>query len=183
GTMDNYPPAFGGANAIHLEAGSERREALRVNLDELERRLVLCYTGKPRQSGINNWEVMKAHLDGNRRVWRNLEEITRVAVAMKRAIERGRWNDAGRLLREEWSFRRRNIPTISTPVIDRIIAGARRNGALGGKVCGAGGGGCVALLIEPDARARVEAAIVAAGGQVLPARIDRRGVRVKVSRK
>jgi D-glycero-alpha-D-manno-heptose-7-phosphate kinase len=182
GTQDHYPPAFGGANAIHLEAGSERREALRVNLEQLERRLALCYTGKPRQSGINNWEVMKAHLDGNRRVWRNLEEITHVAQAMKTAIERGRWNDAGRLLREEWSFRRRNIPTISTPVVDRIIAAARRAGALGGKVCGAGGGGCVALLIEPGARARVEAAIAGAGGQVLPVRIDRAGVRVKVSR-
>ncbi len=183
GTQDHYPPAFGGASAIHLEAGGERREALRVNLDELERRLVLCYTGKPRQSGINNWEVMKAHVDGNRRVWRNLEEITRVARAMKPAIERGRWDDAGRLLREEWSFRRRNIPTISTPVIDRIIAGARRAGALGGKVCGAGGGGCVTLLIEPDARARVEAAIENAGGQVLPVRIDRHGVRVRVFKK
>jgi D-glycero-alpha-D-manno-heptose-7-phosphate kinase len=181
GTQDHYPPAFGGASAIHLEAGSERREALRVNLDELERRLVLCYTGKPRQSGINNWEVMKAHLDGDRRVWRNLEAITRVAIAMRTAIERGRWNDAGRLLREEWSFRRRNIPTISTPVIDRIIAAARRAGALGGKACGAGGGGCVALLIEPAARARVHAAIAAAGGEVLPVRIDRGGVRVRVS--
>jgi D-glycero-alpha-D-manno-heptose-7-phosphate kinase len=86
------------------------------------------------------------------------------------------------LLREEWSFRRRNIPTISTPVIDRIIAGAQRAGALGGKVCGAGGGGCVALLIEPGARARVEAAVAAAGGQILPVRIDRHGVRVKVSK-
>jgi D-glycero-alpha-D-manno-heptose-7-phosphate kinase len=182
GTQDHYPPAFGGASAIHLEAGGERREALRVNLNELERRLVLCYTGKPRQSGINNWEVMKAHLDGNRRVWRNLEEITRVAIGMKAAIERGRWSEAGRLLREEWSFRRRNIPTISTPVIDRIIAAARRAGALGGKVCGAGGGGCLALLIEPRARVRVEAAVAAAGGQILPVCIDRHGVRVKVSK-
>jgi D-glycero-alpha-D-manno-heptose-7-phosphate kinase len=182
GTQDHYPPAFGGASAIHLEAGGEWRETLRVNLNELERRLVLCYTGKPRQSGINNWEVMKAHVDGNRRVWRNLEEITRVARAMKPAVERGRWEEAGRLLREEWSFRRRNIPTISTPVIDGIIAGARRAGALGGKVCGAGGGGCVTLLIEPDARARVEAAIENAGGHVLPIRIDRHGVRVKVSK-
>jgi D-glycero-alpha-D-manno-heptose-7-phosphate kinase len=180
GTQDHYPPAFGGANAIHLEPGSEWRQPLHVNLDELQRRLVLCYTGKPRQSGINNWEVMKAHMDGNRRVWRSLEAITRVAIAMKSAIERSRWEEAGRLLREEWAFRRRNIPTISTPVIDRIIAGALRAGALGGKVCGAGGGGCVALLIEPEARARVEAAITRAGGQILPVRIDRHGVQVSV---
>ena len=56
----------------------------------------------------------------------------------------------------------------------------RRRGALGGKVCGAGGGGCVALLVEPDARAGVEAAVTSSGGTVLPLRIDREGVRVGV---
>ena len=60
----------------------------------------------------------------------------------------------------------------------RVIEGARRNGALAGKVCGAGGGGCVVLLIEPDARTRVEAAIVEAGGEILPVTIDRQGVQV-----
>ena len=181
GTQDHYPPAFGGASVIHLEPGGERRQPLRVKLDELERRLLLCYTGKPRQSGINNWEVTKARLDGNRRVARNFEEITRVAIAMQAALENNDWEEAGRLVREEWSFRRRNLPTISTHVIDRIIAAARRSGALGGKVCGAGGGGCVALLIEPQARARIESAVEDAGGQLLPVRIDRRGVRVEVS--
>jgi len=98
---------------------------------------------------------------------------------MRRALIRSRWAEAVRLMREEWAFRRRNLPTISTPVIDRIISAARRNGALAGKVCGAGGGGCVTLLIEPGARARVEAAVAAAGGQLLPIRIDRRGVQVR----
>ena len=181
GTQDHYPPAFGGAGVLHLEPGGERREALNVDLDELESRLALCYTGKPRQSGINNWEVFKAHLDGNKRVRRNLEQITQVARAMRTALERGRWSEVGRLIREEWNFRRRNLPTISTPTIDRIIAAAMRKGALGGKVCGAGGGGCLVLLIEPDARTAVEDAVVAAGGQLLPMKIDRQGVRVEVS--
>ncbi len=86
-------------------------------------------------------------------------------------------------MREEWEFRRRTLPTISTPMIDRIIAAARRQGALGGKVCGAGGGGCVTLVIEPDARARVEAAVTSSGGELLPMQIDRQGVRVRVSSK
>ncbi|HWQ02879.1 MAG TPA: GHMP kinase, partial [Candidatus Nitrosotenuis sp.] len=180
GTQDHYPPAFGGANAVLLRPGTESHEPLRVDLDALERRLVLCYTGKPRQSGINNWEVMKAHLDGDARVRRNFDQITRIAIALRAALERARWSEAGRLIREEWAFRRRNLPTITTPVIDRIIAAARRAGALAGKVCGAGGGGCLTLLIEPDARARVEQAVAAAGGQLLPVRIDRRGVRVEV---
>lgn len=182
GTQDHYPPAFGGAAAIEFPIGGERRVALRVDLDALERRLVLVYTGKPRNSGINNWEVFRAHVEGDRRVVSNLARIAAVAAAMRAAIESARWSEAGRLMREEWSFRRRNLPTISTPVIDRIIARARQNGALGGKVCGAGGGGCVVLLIEPDGRARVEAAVAAAGGKVLPVRIDRSGVRVEVGR-
>ncbi len=182
GTQDHYPPAFGGASAIVLAPGGEHREALRVDLDELERRLVLCYTGKPRQSGINNWEVFQLHINGDRGVWRNLDQITAVARAVRSALEGSRWEEVGRLVREEWEFRRRNLPTISTPVIDRIIAAARRQGALGGKVCGAGGGGCLALVIEPEARARVEAAVRSVGGELLPMRIDRRGVRVKVSR-
>jgi len=182
GTQDHYPPAFGGANAIHLIPGGERREALRVDLDELEHRLVLCYTGKPRQSGINNWEVFKAHINGDRRVWGNLEQIAVVARHVRAALERAQWRRLGRLVREEWEFRRRNLPTISTPTIDRIIAAARRQGAMGGKVCGAGGGGCLALVVEPTARARVEAAVRSAGGELLPIRIDRRGVRVRVTK-
>jgi D-glycero-alpha-D-manno-heptose-7-phosphate kinase len=81
-------------------------------------------------------------------------------------------------MREEWSFRKRNLPTISTKTIDRVIENARRNGALAGKVCGAGGGGCVVLLIEPEARDRVEKTIVDSGGEVLRTTIDRQGVKV-----
>jgi D-glycero-alpha-D-manno-heptose-7-phosphate kinase len=178
GTQDHYPPAFGGASAIVLAPGGERREALNCDLDELERRLVLCYTGKPRQHGINNWEVFKRHIDGDRRVIQNLEKIAAIARQVRAALERSQWSEVGRLVREEWQFRRRNLRTITTPLIDRIVSSTRRHGALGGKVCGAGGGGCLTLLIEPDARARVESAVIAAGGSVLPMRIDREGVQV-----
>jgi D-glycero-alpha-D-manno-heptose-7-phosphate kinase len=64
-------------------------------------------------------------------------------------------------------------------MIDRIIAGARKAGARAGKVCGAGGGGCVALVIEPEARSRVEAVIATVGATVLPMRVARRGVKVE----
>jgi len=183
GTQDHYPPAFGGVSAIRLEPGGERREEIGCDLSELERRLVLCYTGKPRQSGINNWEVFARHISGDRRVYRNLERIAGVARQLWAALGRNQWSELGRLVREEWDFRRRNLPTISTPTIDRIIRDSRRQGALGGKVCGAGGGGCVTLIIDPEARPRVEAAVQAAGGQLLPLRIDREGVRVRIGGK
>jgi D-glycero-alpha-D-manno-heptose-7-phosphate kinase len=183
GTQDHYPPAFGGASAIHLEPGGERREEVGCDLDELERRLVLCYTGKPKQHGINNWEVFARHIRGDKRVFRNLARIADVARRLFAALNRNDWKETGGLIREEWAFRRRNLPTISTPVVDRVIAAARRQGALAGKVCGAGGGGCVVLLIDPAARARVEAAVTANGGELLPHGIDREGVRIRVGTK
>jgi D-glycero-alpha-D-manno-heptose-7-phosphate kinase len=179
GTQDHYPAAFGGVAALHLDPGGETREPL-PGAAGLDRRLVLCYTGKPRQSAINNWRVFTAHIDGDRRVRRNLAAIASIARSMRDALAAENWPAAARLMCEEWRFRRRNLPTISTPVIDRILAAARRRGALAGKVCGAGGGGCVALLVDPEARPRVEAAVQAAGGVLLPCRVDRRGARVRL---
>src|SRR5260370_14647134 len=173
GMQDYCPPAFGGAAAIELMPGGERRIELNVNLDELERRLVVCYTGKPRQSAINNWAVFKAHLDDKGAVQNNLERISQIAQAMRTALEAGDWKETGRMMNMEWQFRRKSLPTISTQMIDRIIASTRRSGALSGKVCGAGGGGCVVLLIEPDARERVEKAVLDAGGGKLAKKNDR----------
>jgi D-glycero-alpha-D-manno-heptose-7-phosphate kinase len=182
GTQDHYPPAFGGTSAIHLRAGGEFREALKVDAADIESRLVVCYTGKPRQSGINNWEVFQAQINGDKRITRNLAEISAIAQQLRVAVLRADWNEVGSLIRAEWKARRTNLPNISTPVIDNIISAARKNGALAGKVCGAGGGGCVTLLIDPHARERVEAAVRDAGGEILPMHIDRTGVRVEVTR-
>ena len=95
GTQDHYPPAFGGASAIHLEPGGERREELGCDLDELERRLVLCYTGKPKKHGINNWEVFQKHIEGDQRIWRNLARIADVARRLFAALSQNRWEETG----------------------------------------------------------------------------------------
>src|SRR5437667_3348485 len=100
GTQDHYPPAFGGPAAIELPPGGERRTELRVDLAELERHLVLAYTGKPRQHGINHWEVFKAHIGGKRSVQNSLERISEVAQEMRVAMEKPDWQEAGRLMRE-----------------------------------------------------------------------------------
>ena len=105
-----------------------------MNLDELERRLVVCYTGKPRQSAINNWGVFKAHIDNKRAVVSNLERISQIAQKLRDALVAGNWAETGKLMHAEWQFRRRNLPTISTKVIDRIIdthEAQRRTGGQG----------------------------------------------------
>lgn len=179
GCQDYYPAMYGGVSAIEMDAGGIRRRAMAVDQQELNRRTVLAYTGVPRNSGINNWEVTKAHIDGDRKVFRNFEQIAAIARGMRAALEAADWREAGRLLREEWAHRRRNAPGISTPLIDHLVQVTRRLGALGAKVCGAGGGGCVFFLVEPEARERVAAAIQEAGAEVLPVRVAPRGVQVR----
>jgi D-glycero-alpha-D-manno-heptose-7-phosphate kinase len=178
GCQDYYPALYGGVSAVELNVDGIHRHAIACDPAELDRRFVLAYTGAPRQSGVNNWEVFKRHIDGDRRIFRNFQHIAAIAAAMRDAVAAADWDEIARLLGEEWKLRRTNAPAIATPFIDRLIAVARRNGALGAKVCGAGGGGCVLFIVAPDARPRVEQKLAAAGAQLLPFAVARRGVSV-----
>jgi D-glycero-alpha-D-manno-heptose-7-phosphate kinase len=132
----------------------------------------------PRRSGINNWEVFKAHINGDKRVFRNFERIAQIARAMHKSLVARDWDGMARLLREEWKLRRSNAPGITTPLIDKLITEARKHGGLAAKVCGAGGGGCVIFLVEQGTASRVATAIGDAGGRVLPLQLARDGLRL-----
>jgi galactokinase/mevalonate kinase-like predicted kinase len=85
---------------------------------------------------------------------------------------------AARLLRQDWSNRKQNAPGITIPLTDRLVDVARRNGSVGAKACGAGGGGCILFLVERGAKQRVAAVIAAAGAAVLPVCVAPQGVHV-----
>ncbi len=180
GCQDYYPAMYGGVSAIELGPAGIRRSEIPVDLADFNERIVLAYTGEPRNSGINNWEVTKAYIDGDRKVHRNFEHITAIAIGMRAAVQNRDWAEAGRLLREEWSNRRKNAPGISTPLIDQLVSSTRRAGALGAKVCGAGGGGCVFFLVERGAREKVSGVIERRGATVLPVQVAPKGVQVNV---
>jgi D-glycero-alpha-D-manno-heptose-7-phosphate kinase len=181
GCQDYYPAMYGGVSAIELTAAGIRRVEIDIPHEELNSRVVLAYTGEPRNSGINNWEVTKAHIDGDKSVHRNFDKISAIANGMRAAVIRQDWREMGRLLREEWAHRRKNAPGISTPLIDHLIEATRKSGATGAKVCGAGGGGCVLFLVEPGAKERVSQAIQREGATILPVTVAPRGVRVQAS--
>jgi len=176
GCQDYYPAMYGGVSAINLGIEGVRWDRIPVSLDEMDERFVLFYTGAPRQSGINNWEVFKQHINGERQVIRNFDEISNIAQAMRCALAEQRWDDVEKLIREEWNLRRTNAPGISTPLIDMLIGVAKNNGARAAKVCGAGGGGCVIALIEKGARQRIENALRQQGGQPLDFHVARHGL-------
>jgi D-glycero-alpha-D-manno-heptose-7-phosphate kinase len=180
GSQDYYPAMYGGVSAIELGPAGIVRRSLPVELDQLDQRFLLAYTGAPRNSGINNWEVMKGHIDGDRSIHRNFDRIAGIAIAMRRAVEKNDWDEAGRLMREEWAARRKNVPGITTPLIDGLVSVARRAGSIGAKACGAGGGGCVVFLVGAGTKEKVSRAIAAAGAKVLDAKVARHGVKVSL---
>lgn len=182
GCQDYYPALHGGVSAIHLEPDGVHREAVPVSPEELDARFVLAYTGVPRQSGINNWEVFKAHINGNRRVFRNFEDIAAIARETHRALLEANWKELARLMRAEWKLRRKNAPGITTPIIENLVRVAARHGATAAKVCGAGGGGCVVFLMEPDARQRVAEALREVRARLLPAAVAREGLTVTAAK-
>lgn len=182
GAQDYYPAMYGGISTIELGVAGIRRVAIDIPPAELNRRVLLAYTGEPRNSGINNWEVTKAHIDGDKTVHKNFDKISAIANGMREALGNQDWKGVARLLREEWSFRRKNAPGISTPLIETLVEATRKAGSSGAKVCGAGGGGCVLFLVEPEAKDRVAAVIQNAGATVLPVVVAPRGVNVHVSK-
>lgn len=179
GDQDYYPALYGGVSIIHLKDEGVMREELKVNIKELEKRLVLCFTGKPRASGTNNWYIMKKHIDGDKALYQKMESIKQNALKMGQAIAKNRFDMAGKLLNDEWNNRKRLSKNVSTPKIEKIIKTALQKGALGAKVCGAGGGGCLVLFAPPLRRKQVEEIVRQQRCKILPFNIAMNGLTVR----
>jgi D-glycero-alpha-D-manno-heptose-7-phosphate kinase len=178
GVQDYRPALFGGIAAVELGVAGIRRTALDVDPREIERRIVLAYTGAPRNSGTNNWEITKRHIDGDRHIFDCFERIRDTAVAMRAALERGDWDEVGRQIAIEWDNRKRLAPGVTTSTIDDLIARAAAAGATAAKVCGAGGGGCLFCYGPPRARTAIAEALASGGARLLEYRIETEGLRV-----
>jgi D-glycero-alpha-D-manno-heptose-7-phosphate kinase len=178
GVQDYRPAVYGGISAVELGVDGIRRVALPVSAQALQERLVLAYTGASRNSGINNWEVTKRHIDGDTNVQQRFSRIRDIAVGMRGALERNDWQEVGRQIADEWENRKGLAPGVTTPAIDAMLNAARQAGAYGGKVCGAGGGGCLFCLGEPDRIPAIRTAISSHGGQLLDFQIESDGLRV-----
>jgi D-glycero-alpha-D-manno-heptose-7-phosphate kinase len=176
GLQDYRPALYGGVSALELEVDGIHRIGLDIDTAALEQRLVLCYTGEPRNSGTNNWEITKRHIDGDRHVFDCFERIRDTAAAMRHALVKGDWDAVGTCIAEEWDNRKRLAPGVTTPAIDGLIARARAAGATAAKVCGAGGGGCLFCYGPPDRRGEIAAALAAGGARLLDYRIESHGL-------
>ena len=179
GKQDYLAAVFGGLSAHHFSFDGWRVERLEVSsafLRRMERRLVLAFTGESRLSGAPNWEKFKAYVEDTGSSRRRFERLKAIAGQMRGALLGEDLEEVGRLLGREWAERRRLIPGLSPPGLETVISKAKRAGALGAKLCGAGGGGCLALVVAEGRREAVERVLGDAGFELLPFRLARRGL-------
>lgn len=177
GYQDYYSAQYGGVAAIHFGPDGMRREKLETDNNELERRIVICYTGEPRNSGTNNWEITKAHIDGDKDIFSIFESIRDTAVTVRKNILSREWGALGNALRDAHPNRKRLSPNMTTPQMDLLIGKALESGAVAAKVCGAGGGGCIAFFCEEGGKQRVEEVLASMeGAEILSWNICEDGV-------
>ena len=156
GLQDYRPALYGGVAALELNVDGVRRVPLQVDFRELESRIVLCYTGEPRNSGTNNWEITKKHIDGDRHVFDCFERIRDTAAKMREYLARGDWDGVGVAIAAEWENRQRLAPGVTTPAIDGLIARAMAAGATAAKVCAVpAAAGASSAMVRPTRAPRL----------------------------
>jgi D-glycero-alpha-D-manno-heptose-7-phosphate kinase len=182
GYQDYYSAQYGGVACIHFRPDGIEREELNIDTKTLEERIVVIYTGEPRNSGINNWEITKRHIDGDKELSEIFDGIRDGSLQLREALLENDWTKAGEILSEGYPLRKRLSPNITTPWMDEIIEKAESNGAIAAKICGAGGGGCVAFFCEEGRKTEVENILNAEQNiEVLDWKISNDGLVIKTS--
>lgn len=184
GKQDYYSATYGGLSAIHFTHDGVTRESISSDpefLDRLDSMFIISFAGEPRFSGSSNWNMFKACIDREGPARENLERIKRTAREMLEALSAQDIPAFTNLLQAEWELRRNIAPGVSTPEIESMMAAAKSSGALASKICGAGGGGCMITLAEPENRESVRKALADNGATLLDCAISRNGVNVVVT--
>jgi D-glycero-alpha-D-manno-heptose-7-phosphate kinase len=177
GRQDQYAAAYGGVNYIRFNSDHtvdvEPVPTAPAFLDQLERHIILLYTAQQRDADT----ILKKQSEGSRDKMSVLREMRDLAGELRRTMGgQGNLEDFGRILHEGWELKRSLGFGISNAGVDEWYQAARANGAMGGKLLGAGGGGFLLIMAPPDRHEAIREAV--GRPREIDFRIDRRGSRV-----
>jgi D-glycero-alpha-D-manno-heptose-7-phosphate kinase len=183
GKQDQYIAAFGGITCLTFHKDHRVTvQPLRVSMEtmfDLEDNLLLFFTGFNRAAG----SVLKDQHDrsraGDAGILRNLDYVKSLGYRSKEALESGDLVRFGELMHEHWEYKKRRSDAVSNQQIDRWYSLAMKNGAIGGKLVGAGGGGF--LMFYARDRNRLRQTMIEAGLEEVRFRFDFEGTKVVLS--
>jgi D-glycero-alpha-D-manno-heptose-7-phosphate kinase len=179
GHQDQYASCFGGFNFMEFYGDRVIVNPLRIHQDivnELEHNLLLCYTGTTRKSDRIIEDQTRRLEEKQDATLRALGEQKQLAIDMKNALLRGRLDDFGDLLHSAWESKKKISPHISNSSIDEMYETGRKNGVIGGKITGAGGGGYMLLYCEFQKKHKVIEALRQRGASPTEFAFENRGL-------
>ena len=175
GKQDHYASAVGGINFMEFMGEEVRTSSLKIAPEvcyELEKNLVLCYSGRSRPSGNIHQNVTDAYVNNDVRTRTALRNMKEIARAAKTALMHGKLSNFGQLLNENWENQKSLHPSVTNEHIDGLFNTALTGGAIGGKACGAGGGGCLVFYCKPDQEHRVRQRLEDSGAKIIDFNFD-----------
>jgi len=179
GRQDQYAAAFGGINFIQFLGHKTVVNPLQLGqdiLNELQYRLMLCDTGKRRLSAGIIEDQVKRYQEKRAEAVEALDKTKQLAVNMKTALLKGNVEEVGILLNQGWFAKKNFSNRITAPDIDKLYDIGISNGALGGKLLGAGGGGYLLFLCQFDSWPRVAKELEQHGGKATHFSFDFNGL-------
>jgi D-glycero-alpha-D-manno-heptose-7-phosphate kinase len=154
GKQDQYIAAFGGLTVLDIEKDGtvyvRKANVSEATLDDLHGNLLMFYTKTSRSADKILSEQSKGAKEEKKNVVESMHYIKQIGHKILEAVESGNLTDMGLLFDEHWQYKKRISPKISNPHFDEIYNIAKENGALGGKISGAGGGGFFVFYVEEN---------------------------------
>jgi len=178
GRQDQYAAAFGGFNFLNIKGNDVEVKPVSINssiVDELQCRSVLCYTKISRDSA----DIINSQMESSK-TGSNIEALDKSKVLAKdigKSLRKGDIEHTGELLDTSWGYKKKFSNNVSNRHIDKLYDIARNNGAIGGKVSGAGGGGFMYFICEYDKKPQVAEALKKAGAELTDFMFDPHGVK------
>ena len=182
GKQDHYASVLGGFNFLRCHGESVVVTPLNLSsevVQQLDQSLLLVYTGESHFSGEILQNVVDAYKSGNRRTREALSALRRIAQEMKVALCQGDLPCFGYLLAENWHYQKQLHPSVTSKRVKHLFEIAERNGSIGGKACGAGGGGCLVFYCPQDGRHSVAEALMAVGAPAIRFSFDFKGLLIR----
>ena len=170
GKQDQYAASFGGFNLIEFFKDKVVVNPLRIDrniINELEYNLILCYTGKTRLSAKIVEKQIKFYKEKRTNTVKAMEDLKKLTIEMKNHLLRGNLHDFAEMLHVAGEQKKRMNPLVTNALIDELYYEARKNGVIGGKVLGAGGGGYLLLYCPIRKRTRVIEKLEKIGGSIV----------------
>lgn len=174
GKQDQYLSAYGGINFMEFNGEEVRINRLPLKksiLRELEKHLVLCYTGNSRLSSDIHERVVRNFKNGEQHTLNAIWELKRIPLEMKNELIWANFSGFAELMSANWECQKQLDSSVTNPFIDEIFNLAMDNGAAGGKACGAGGGGCL-IFYCPDTEHIVRKKLQEKGMQIIDFTFD-----------